>query len=320
MPAPNPYLTHLFQNAPHLAFDDQSKIILFSDCHRGDNSWADDFAHNQSLYYYALSHYLEEGFTYIEIGDGDELWENSDFTRIQRAHSDAFWLMRQFHVQKRLYLIWGNHDNARRRPATVQATLYEYYDTLHDRYEPLLDGIQVVEGMVLDHTPTQGQLFLAHGQQVDPFNYQWAWLSQFFVRHLWRHLQLIGVHDPTSPAQNVGKRVKIERRLAEWVQQTGKPLVAGHTHRPRFAGPHEPPYFNSGSCVHPRCITGLEIQNGELALVKWWLRPNEVGVLYVAQDILAGPRRLSAIFAATPPGGPSQARLVPSPPPATNQP
>lgn len=315
MATPNPNLTRVFENAPRLAVDDASKIIVFSDCHRGDNSWADDFAHNQNLHFYALSHYFETGFTYIELGDGDELWENSDFTRIFRAHSHIFWLLRQFHLQQRLFMLWGNHDDARRRPSYVEATLAEQYDALHDRYEPLLNGLQVLEGLVLTHTPTGGQLCLAHGHQVDPLNYEWAWLAQFFVRHFWRHLQLVGVRDPTSPAQNLGMRVRIEQRLTAWVQQVNQPLLAGHTHRPRFPSASEPPYFNAGSCVHPRCITGLEIQNGEIMLVKWWIRPNDIGQLYVARDILAGPRRLDSLFTTPPPGATAQARLVPAPSP-----
>jgi len=69
-------LTEVFEMAEEVPFDDSSKIVLFSDCHRGDNGWADDFAHNQSLFFFALEHYYAQGFTYIEIGDGDELYEN----------------------------------------------------------------------------------------------------------------------------------------------------------------------------------------------------------------------------------------------------
>ena len=29
------------------------------------------------------------------------------------------------------------------------------------------------------------------------------------------------------------------------------------------------PFFNDGSCVHPRSITGIEIENGEISLIKW---------------------------------------------------
>jgi len=55
--------------AVEVPIDDASRVIVFSDIHRGDNSWADDFAHNQTLFFFALGHYHERGFTYIELGD-----------------------------------------------------------------------------------------------------------------------------------------------------------------------------------------------------------------------------------------------------------
>ena len=82
--------------------DDSSKIVLFSDCHRGDNSWADDFARNQILFFHALNYYNAQGFTYIEVGDGDELWENADFDKIRRAHSHIFWKLKEFWDDDRL--------------------------------------------------------------------------------------------------------------------------------------------------------------------------------------------------------------------------
>ena len=37
-------LTQVYQNSFEVPFDQTSRLILFSDVHRGDNSWADDFA------------------------------------------------------------------------------------------------------------------------------------------------------------------------------------------------------------------------------------------------------------------------------------
>ena len=49
-----------------------------SDCHGGNGGHGDDFAHNRIIFIHSLSWYREEGFTYIEVGDGEELWENPD--------------------------------------------------------------------------------------------------------------------------------------------------------------------------------------------------------------------------------------------------
>ena len=49
---------------------EQTRIVFFSDCHRGDGSWSDSFLHNKILYQAALDYYWINGFTYVEVGDG----------------------------------------------------------------------------------------------------------------------------------------------------------------------------------------------------------------------------------------------------------
>jgi len=44
--------------------------------------------------------------------------------------------------------------------------------------------------------------------------------------------------------------------------------------------------------VHPRAITGLEIENGEITLVKWEIATTEEGFLKAIRVILAGPQKL----------------------------
>ena len=66
-------LDQVFEEAKLIEFDNASRFIIFSDCHRGDNSWADDFAHNQVIFFHAMQYYLQKDFTYIEAGDGNEL-------------------------------------------------------------------------------------------------------------------------------------------------------------------------------------------------------------------------------------------------------
>ena len=100
-------LDRAYKNAMTIPFDEDSKFIFFSDCHRGDNSFADDFANNRNIYFHALNHYYREGFTYIELGDGDELWENISFDSIFEAHKNVYQLLRRFHLEKRLHMMLG---------------------------------------------------------------------------------------------------------------------------------------------------------------------------------------------------------------------
>ena len=66
----------------------------------------------------------------------------------------------------------------------------------------------------------------------------------------------------------------------------------GHTHRPRFPEPGDIPFFNDGSCVHPRSITGLEIENGEISLIKWHIATTKDGILKITRKLLEGPQNL----------------------------
>ena len=66
-------LSEVFESSEEIFFDDSSKFIFMSDCHRGDGSWADSFRKNRNNYYAALTYYYNNNYTYIELGDGDEL-------------------------------------------------------------------------------------------------------------------------------------------------------------------------------------------------------------------------------------------------------
>lgn len=104
---------------------------------------------------------------------------------------------------------------------------------------------------------------------------------------------MFGVNDPTSTAKNYAKKDAVELKLSEWVIREKHMLIAGHTHRPMFPEVGEPPYFNDGSSVHPRSITAIEIDSGNITLVKWNVKTKDDGTLFIGREILAGPRKLS---------------------------
>ncbi len=286
-------LDRAYKNAKRISFDDTSKFILFSDCHRGDNSFADDFANNRNIYFHALKHYYSEGFDYCELGDGDELWENLSFDSILNAHKNVYMLMKQFHEQKRLHMIWGNHDMVYRDPDYVEKHLSTYFDHKTGEDVELFCDIKYHEGIVLQHSETEQELFLCHGHQADWWNYLfWKW-SRFMVRVLWKPLNVMGIADPTSPAKNYKGLIKLERRTKKWITENENLItVVGHTHRPRFPEPGDIAFFNDGSCVHPRSITGIEIEKGEISLIKWQIVTTEDGTLKIDRSLLEGPTKL----------------------------
>ena len=286
-------LDRAYETAKVVDFDDSDKLIFFSDCHRGDKSFADDFARNENIYYHALSHYFREGFTYFELGDGDELWENRSFENILNAHKNVYGLLQKFHLKNRLHLIWGNHDMVYRHKNYVRKHLSSYFNPKDDREEILFENLEYHEGIVLKHCNTEQEIFLAHGHQADWMNYHGWRFNRFLVRVLWKPLQVFGISDPTSPAKNYKELIKVERRIKKWIREKHNLLtIIGHTHRPRFPKPREIPFFNDGSCVHPRSITGIEIEEGAISLIKWHIATNENGTLQIVRVLLEGPEKL----------------------------
>lgn len=286
-------LDNAYKNAKIVEFDNTSKIILFSDCHRGDNSFADDFANNRNIYFHALKQYFVDGFIYCELGDGDELWENLSFESILFAHKNVYELLKLFHQEGRLHMIWGNHDMVYKNPNYVAKHLATYFDPKTGKDEALFKDIVYHEGIVLKHKTTQQEVFLTHGHQADWWNYLfWKW-SRFMVRILWKPLNVMGVADPTTPAKNYKELIKVERRTKKWIIENNNLItVTGHTHRPRFPEPGDIAFFNDGSCIHPRSITGIEIENGAISLIKWQIATTDDGTLKIVRVLLEGPKRL----------------------------
>lgn len=286
-------LDKAYKEAKIIKFDDASKFILFSDCHRGDNSFADDFANNRNIYFHALKYYYSEGFEYAELGDGDELWENLSFNSIFDAHKNVYMLLKLFHEQKRLHMIWGNHDMVYRDQKYVKKHLATYFDPKEEKDVELLKDIVYHEGIVLKHRETKQEIFLTHGHQADWWNYIfWRW-SRFMVRILWKPLNVMGIADPTSPAKNYKELIKVERRTKKWIIENKNLItIMGHTHRPRFPDPGDIAFFNDGSCVHPRSITGIEIENGSISLIKWQIATTDDGTLKIVKVLLEGPKKL----------------------------
>jgi len=305
----------------HITLTPGMKLIVMSDMHRGDGSGADDFAKNSLIYRCALGHYLEEGFTYIELGDAEELWENDNFDQIYITHTLVYELLARFHDPDpegtRYLKVWGNHDLYWKDHEAVYRTLFPGIE-IHEgiflaapkEMECGASGNQAQEsgvgegegagGCCTRRAAAGGELLLIHGHQADPKCCgEGAVVSKFFVHYFWPDLQRCGVKDPTRAALNPGLCNEVDRRLHEWANNNDQgiaAIIAGHTHRAVFENlslterryleskiktegieiKHQPDgsYYNTGSCVHPLSITGIEItfegsHGPRLCLVEW---------------------------------------------------
>lgn len=289
-------ISQVFKSAEEIPFDDTSKIVLMSDCHRGGGGWSDAFSKNQNLYFVALSNYYSKNFTYIEIGDGDELWKNKNFSEIKREYSNIFWCLSKFFNERRLYFIYGNHDRIKKSSKFVKNNLYEFFDEREKQSVSLFKNIRIHEGLILRYTVTSDKILLIHGHQGQFINDKVWWLGRFLCRTLWEPLSSLGINDPTNTAKNYDQKEAVEKKLTEWVKKKKHMLIAGHTHRPMFPDIGDIPYFNAGSSVHPRCITAIEIEEGNITLVKWNVKTKEDGCLFIGREVLAGPKKLSDYF------------------------
>ena len=253
-------LHHVHITSPEVLYNDRSRLVFFSDSHRGDGGRADKVAPNEPLFRKALEHYYREGFTYIEVGDGDELWQSWRFPRVRRAYGRIYDLLHRFHEGERLHLILGNHDIASTR-----------------RRSELRDGLPMHEGLTLRHSRSNQRIFVVHGHQADFKSDRMHPFSRFAVRHLWPHLQRLGIRGWKRE-----ERYKIEKRIIRWADEQHQAVICGHTHRPMSARYGEPAYFNTGSCLTRGLLSGLEIVGNAILPIRWlWsdgqMRREQVG-------------------------------------------
>lgn len=283
-------LSRAYQNAKVKRFDENSKFIFFSDSHRGDDSVSDEFARNQNILLHALNYYYNHGYTYVEVGDGDELWEYPEFKLIRLAHSDIFFEMKKFFDDNRLIFLYGNHNIFLKNKTFVKRNYYHYNDEYNRDTKDLFNGIIPHEALILKNRRTGQEIFAVHGHQGDLMNDQLWKLSMFTLRYFWRYLHVVGFHNPASPARNQFTRHKVETAYKKWIRKHKTMLICGHTHRPRFPKKNELPYFNTGCCIHSKGITGIEVLNNEIMMVDWRVRADHKGALHIERYVIRGPK------------------------------
>lgn len=287
-------LDKIYQNSKRTVIDDNTKLVIMSDCHRGSGDNFDNFLKNQNIFKAALNYYYKRGFTYIELGDGDDLWEVKDSKSIIEIHLDTFKLIKKFYDDDKLIMVYGNHDLSKKNVETLEKYFYKYYDKDKKKEESLLDGLVVYESLILEYD--NHDIFLIHGHQVDFLNGTIWWFSKFLVRYMWRILEFGGVSDPTGSAKNNEIIRRVERKLENWSIKNNKILIAGHTHRAIFPKIGHSLYFNDGSCIHPNGITCLEIENGHITLINWVFEVNDEGAIYVKRKVLEGSEKILKFF------------------------
>ena len=291
------------------------KFIIFSDQHKGNRNGADDFKQAEANYLEALAYYSDNDFRFINLGDSEELWENSIW-KVKKYNKATFEAEKKFLEHNNYVKIFGNHDL--------------YWDTGLLSYWHLKsmfgEKVKVYEGVVLETVVCSLEsgvntlndeltIFCTHGHQGDAQS-DGNWFSKFFVAYIWAPLQSLLRINPNTPANNNEKKTLHNTIMYDWsATQENMVLVTGHTHQPVFASlthleslykklqqaKHvkddrsvnevkaeivqrekefttvsvdymnmKPSYFNTGCCCFSDGdITGIEIANGYIKLIKW---------------------------------------------------
>jgi predicted phosphodiesterase len=265
------------------------KFIVFSDHHKGNRDQGDDFANNEPNYMAAMEYYLSNKFTYINLGDSEELWKYKPDQVISK-NIKVLKAEAKFQEVDRYIKTFGNHDITWKNKLDVSW----WFKGIFRLPLPVWEGILLKTGI----GDTELSIFLTHGHQGDKMSDNNSF-STWLVAHIWRPVQRYLNINVNTPAKDYVLRDRHNIMMHEWSShRENLVLITGHTHKPVFASglysdhPNntidvaaitaadkrnklKPSYFNSGCCCYNDSdITGIEIAEGEIRLVKWHLENN----------------------------------------------
>lgn len=298
-----------------IPFEETSgRFIIFSDQHKGGRNGADDFILAEANYLQALEFYNNGQFTFISLGDSEELWENT-LGKVKECYAQTFEAEKKFLKRQAFVKILGNHDLYWGNDPFAWWQLEKIYGQKLKVYEGVILTVK------LDSRPFR--IFCTHGHQGDAQS-DGNWFSKFFVARIWAPFQAYLRINPNTAAYNNEKKSLHNEIMYEWsAVQKDTLLITGHTHQPVFVSlthierlyrefqyakknedqvsmqsieaeirkrekefaavavdylTMKPSYFNSGCCCFiDGDITGIEIEDGMIRLVKWSQRQKTPG-------------------------------------------
>lgn len=296
----------------HITLPDKHRIIIFSDQHKGDRSYRDDFTLSEENYLAALSYYDHHDFLYCNLGDSEELWENL-MLEVMKHNKATFEAEKRFLDRNAYIKLFGNHDLYWDNDPLAGLMLEKIYGKKIKVYEGIIFSIPVKD--------KQLDLFMTHGHQGDQYS-DGNWFSKWFVSNIWGPVQSYLRINPNTPAYDNQMKSQHNQIMYEWTaKQSNLALLTGHTHQPVFnslthlertyiriaeakkngdkatvqkleaellagniSGTVSPrleysknTYFNAGCCCFSDGdITGIELENGYIRLIEWKKDNNDI--------------------------------------------
>ncbi|HEX7905974.1 MAG TPA: metallophosphoesterase [Chitinophagaceae bacterium] len=285
------------------------KFIILSDQHKGARNGADDFTMAEPNYLAALEYYFQKGFCYINLGDSEELWENN-LTAVRKYNEKNFRAEKKFIPLNRFVKIFGNHDLFWDNDPLASWQLKNIYGEKIKVYEGVVLSTSF-DSKALHIYCTHGHQGDAQsdGNWFTKFFVAKIWAPfQAYLRinpntpaydstkkslhntimYEWSSAQkdillITGhTHQPVFGSLTQLERLYKKFQLAQQMNETDS-IVALQTEirkkEREFTAvaidymSMKPSYFNSGCCCFTDGdITGIEIDEGCLRLIKWELQ------------------------------------------------
>lgn len=280
-----------------LDFDfSKDRVIIFSDHHKGNRDHSDDFANNEKNYLAALQYYYSENFSYINLGDSEELWKYRP-EQVMSKNGNAFKAEAQFQQLNRYHKTFGNHDLIWKNKLDVDL----WFKDIFTLPLPVHEGILIKSAA----NGKPYSIFLTHGHQGDKMSDNNRF-STWIVAHIWTPIQRYLQINVNTPSKDYRLRDRHNIMMFQWVStKRNLLLITGHTHKPVFASGRytdkagadpgiaekmayqaiRPAYFNTGCCCfNDGDITGIEICNEKISLVKWELDDHQHSTRIILEE------------------------------------
>ncbi|HXH99286.1 MAG TPA: metallophosphoesterase [Sphingobacteriaceae bacterium] len=304
----------------YLQMEKEDKFIIFSDQHKGARNYADDFALAERNYIAALSFYNDCSYQYISLGDSEELWENL-LDQVIKHNKETFEAEKLLLQRQAFIKIFGNHDLYWDNDPLAQLNLHNIYGEKLKIYEGAIlkadiNGNDLHFFLTHGHqgdlqsdgnwfskwfvstiwAPLQAYLMInpntpAYDDQLksdhNRLMYEWSSMQKNIIlitghthqpifaslTHLERiYRQLNRVRE----LKDVSEVSRLEKELNSRIRKDDLP--------PDFTS-YKPNYFNTGCCCFDDGdITGIEIADGKISLVKWEYNDQNISVRIVLEE------------------------------------
>ena len=214
--------------------------VFYSDTHRGAGDEADQFARSSGAFLQWFAS-VPDDIMVVELGDGEELWENPR-ELVYQTYGDLELAMRRRAMAGNMVRVLGNH-NWDLWPETPLGTWWPSYSI-------------------------PGVFYAEHGHQADVLNYQAGWigraatvcagaLERIGVRPVdaWSRLRReSALLRKLGSAMDRGNDAYQERARSFW--REGFPVyIQGHTHDPELKPDQAGSYVNTGDWYNHRTLT-----------------------------------------------------------------